>query len=88
MRTQYFTIEPAFNILTLGRQLEEVLRWLAALGCTDKHNHILQLRQEGTCKWFPNSDVYGKWRTRGAQFLWLHGKGLPFDVFRVIRYYN
>ena len=82
MRTQWFTPDPACNILALGRHLEEILRWLAALDCTDKHNYIHQLRQDGTCKWFPNTDVYEKWRKHGAQFLWLHGKGMSFDTSR------
>lgn len=51
--------------------------------CTEKHMHTLRLRQEGTCKWLPNTDAYKNWRVGGNQFLWLHGKGTVSDTLRV-----
>ena len=41
---------------------DEVLRWLGALDCTEKHNDMQKLRQQGTCTWFPNTDAYTTWR--------------------------
>ena len=74
--TMCFVLEPADNALSLEQKLDEVSRWLAALDCTEKHDSMLKLRQEGTCTWLPTTDAYNKWRVGGNQFLWLHGQGV------------
>ena len=74
----------ADNTLLLDQMLDEVLRWLSALDCTEKHNDMHKLRQAGTCTWFPNTDAYEKWRAGGCQFLWLNGKGVASDTLRVV----
>ena len=48
--------------------LDEVLRWLGALDCTEKHNDTRKLRQEGTCTWFPNTDAYKSGGLAGVIF--------------------
>ena len=65
--------------------LDEVLRWLDALDCTEKHNDTHKLRQQGTCTWFPKTDAYAKWRAGGCQFLWLNGKGMVSSTFVIHR---
>ena len=73
------------------QKLDEVLRWLVALDCTEKHKDTHKLRQEGTCTWFPGTDAYKQWRTGGNRFLWLHGKGeclLLCDLARLICHIN
>ena len=72
--------EPA-NSTSPDERLEEVSRWLAALDYTEKHDATLKHRQEGTCKWFPNTDAYKEWRNGENYFLWLHGKGVESRVF-------
>ena len=63
-------------LLLLGQKLDEVVRWLDAFHCTEKHKYTIQLRQRDTCEWFPKTDAYKTWRAGGCQFLWLHGKGM------------
>lgn len=76
---------PFAYILLAERKLDEVSRWLIAWNSTEKHKHMLQIRQEGTCTWFPKIDIYKEWRVGGSrnQFLWLHGIGVVSDTFRV-----
>ena len=70
----------AANILSAEQKLDEVLRWLAPLYCTGKHNDTHKLGQESTRTWFPSTDAYKKWRVGGNQFLWLHGEGAVSDI--------
>lgn len=72
-----FLHEPTDNT-SPEKKLDKVLRWLSASDCTEKHNAMLKIRQEGTCGWFPITYAYKKWRTGGDHFLWLHGKGVLF----------
>lgn len=71
------------KILSAEKKLEEISRWLAPFCCLQKHKDTHKLRQKGTCKWFPNTDAYKEWRFGVHRLLWLHGKGVVSDTFRV-----
>ncbi|KAG9316938.1 hypothetical protein JVU11DRAFT_3021 [Chiua virens] len=67
----------------IQQKLDEVIRWLDALDCTEKHVETLKLRQLGTCTWFPKTAAYKVWRTRKSTFLWICGQGASFRALLV-----
>jgi len=54
--------------------LKEILEWVDAWDCTEKHEGTRELRQPDTCTWLPDTEEYQTWRYSNDVFLWLHGK--------------
>ena len=62
-----------------AEKLNKLLNVLDALGCSGKHRETSSMRQSDTCMWLPATDAYRSWREGKDTFLWLQGKGVPFD---------
>jgi hypothetical protein len=69
----------AHHIMHLAQKLKKLLKVLDALGCSGKHWETSSIRQSNTCMWLPATHEYRSWREGKDTFLWLQGKGVPFD---------
>ena len=62
-----------------AQKLNKLLKVLDALGCSGKHQETSSIRQSDTCMWLPATNTYRSWREGKDTFLWLQGKGIPFN---------
>ena len=60
------------EIFFKAQKRQQLVEWLEPMQYNIKHDDSIRLRQEGTCSWLFEEDIFIRWYSL-AGFLWLHG---------------
>ncbi|KAK2775415.1 pfs domain-containing protein [Colletotrichum kahawae] len=60
--------------LNNNKLLQDIMSWLSPCYLWETHNSTLENRQDGTGKWFLESNTYASWKENSKYSIWIHGK--------------
>ncbi|KAF3808906.1 hypothetical protein GCG54_00011097 [Colletotrichum gloeosporioides] len=63
-----------FQQLNNNKLSQNIKNWLSPCDLWETHNSTLEHRQDGTGKWFLDSNAYASWKETPAVSVWVHGK--------------